>query len=100
MGKTLKYGAHSFPTGSGFTGSSGKVAAIKPYTRAVGKRAAPPSPGIPPMKQMRPQPALRIAPLGHSAVHRAKPITQEDALHGGKSPLLPGFKKGGQVGKC
>ena len=98
MGKTLKYGGHSFPTTSGFTGSSGKVASIKAYTRAVGKRAAPPSPGVPPMKQMRRGPAIP-APMGHALTHRAKPVTQEDALHGGKSPLLPGFKKGGQVGK-
>ena len=36
---------------------------------------------------------------GHSAVHREIPSTEELAEHGGKSPLMPGFKKGGETHK-
>lgn len=34
---------------------------------------------------------------GHSAVEREVPSTQELAEHGGKTPLTPGYKKGGET---
>lgn len=37
------------------------------------------------------------AVLGHAAVQRSLPTTQEDADTGGKGPLQPNFKKGGTV---
>lgn len=111
MSKSLKYGSHDFPTSAGFTGSSGKVAAISPYTRRVPKSvtgtagpkgrfasAAAPVMGPAPMRKMKPGPTVP-AQLGHSTTHRARPITQEDALHGGTTPLLTGFKRGGKVSK-
>jgi hypothetical protein len=122
MSKTLKYGSHDFPQSAGFTASSGKVQSIKPYTRAVGKRtpvtgiagagapmvsAAPkgkfaratvPHPGTPLRK---PKLAAPPMPVGSAVVKPAvRKITQEDVMHGGSAPLLPGYKKGGPVTKC
>jgi hypothetical protein len=75
MSKSLRYGKHSFPTSAGFTGSSGKVKNVKGYVRKA------PSPGAAVMSG------------------RTRTISQEDVEHGGKGPLLPGYKKGG-LAKC
>lgn len=37
---------------------------------------------------------------GHAAVHRGVPTTDLEEKHGGTSPLLPGYKQGGQTGKA
>lgn len=91
MGKSFRKG-HSFPTSSGFTGSSGKVASIKPYTRRVATK-----PKGAAISLSSPPSVAGALTTGHSLVHRARPLTQLDALHGGKNPLLAGYKKGGKV---
>ena len=37
--------------------------------------------------------------VGHATVQRSKPTTELDKVAGGKTPLRPGFKKGGKPSK-
>lgn len=74
-GKGPKSG-HSFPSQHGFSGSTGSVKSIGPYTRK----------------------APKFAKGGHidsALTKRVEPVTQFDKESGGKSPLRPGFKRGG-----
>lgn len=104
MGKSLKYGSHSFPSASGFTGSTGKVASIKPYTRRVGvpKAATTPKPGAP-VPKLTFKDAKAAGAAGPALQPRTQAISQLDKVSGGTSALLPGYKKGGPVkggGRC
>ena len=120
MGKSFQMG-HSFPQSAGFTGSSGKVQSVKPYTRATGKpqvsgiagagapivsaapkgkfaRASVPMPGAPPKKPKLVAPPMS---LGSAVMQPAvRKITQANVESGGSAPLRPGYKKGGMVNKC
>jgi len=116
MGKTYRSG-HSFPTSAGFTGSSGKVASISPYTRRVPRptkqvgpvlstspkglfaRSAPPMKGPPKPKPMLSAPVQAIDPGSMLQSGRSRKITTQDIQTGGSSPLRAGYKKGGRV-KC
>lgn len=112
MGKSFRSG-HSFPTSAGFSGSSGKVASISPYTRRVPKAAKASATGpkgvfaraTPPLKgPPKPKPVL-IAPMqaidpGSVLQHgRTRKITQQEVTSGGSAPLRAGYKKGG-LAKC
>lgn len=79
---TRTQSGHSFPSEAGFTGSTGMVKMIKPYTRKV------PS-----------GPTAKFAQGGsvdNATTQRDQPSNELDAEAGGKSPLRPGFKKGGK----
>lgn len=74
---------HSFKATSGFTGSTGGTRQVRGYTQSV--------------------PKARFAEGGRvdsSVILRDKPVTQFDREHGGKTPLAPGFKKGGWIDKA
>lgn len=69
---------HHFPSGSGFSGSTGRVQQVRSYTRKVPKYADGGS-------------------VDSSVIKRTVPMTQFDAEHGGKEPLRPGFAVGGKI---
>lgn len=77
---------HSFVGGHGFTGSTGRTQIVRGYTRAV------PTPASPQFKQ-------KTAPQrgGHALTQRSQPVTQEDRVAGGKTPIVSGFAEGGPV---
>lgn len=64
---------HSFSSQHGFSGSTGMVKNIGPYTRKT----------------------PCFAEGGSALTKRDKPATELDVESGGKTPLRPGFKKGG-----
>lgn len=72
---------HHFPTKNGFSSSSGKTQEVRGYTRKVPKYADGGS-------------------VDSSVIKRSDPMTEADAEHGGKGPLLPGYKKGGAICKA
>lgn len=83
---------HSFPKRAGFTGSTGKVRQVRPYTQRVPTKAplrkaaggSVPGPG---------------SSDGHTVVQRRLPVTEFDKEFGGKGPLRPGFLGGGYVAR-
>lgn len=77
---TKTVSGHTFPADRGFTGSSGQVCEVSPYTRRA--------------------PVRTFAEGGRvdsSMTSREKPVTQSDVESGGRSPLRPGFAKGGAL---
>lgn len=76
---------HSFPTNKGFSGSSGKVREVKSYTRK---------------SPMRKAEGGAVTAPGNALTQRSAPQPSVlDAVSGGKSPLRPGFSRGGMSGK-
>lgn len=76
---TRTMSGHSFPAEAGFTGSTGMVRSIKPYTRKV--------------------PTVKLAEggsVGNATTQRSHATNELDEVAGGKTPLRPGFKKGGK----
>lgn len=86
-GKGPKYGSFSFSSKAGFTGSTGKQQEVRGYVRSIPKKKF--SHGGPVTTPM--------ASGDSSVIKRTKPVTSFDAEHGGKSPLRPGFNKGGEA---
>jgi|JI102314A2RNA_FD_contig_123_50146_length_10278_multi_4_in_1_out_0_6 hypothetical protein len=72
----------SFPADKGFSGSTGKLQTIGGYTRA---------------KPMRKATGGKV---DSSMTSRAQPVTTADAESGGRSPLRPGFSRGGRTKGC
>lgn len=70
---------HSFPAHFGFSGSTGQTKSVKPYTRSVPKAKF-----------------AEGGSVGHAATQRDQPTSELDVEYGGKTPLRPGFKKGGR----
>lgn len=86
-GKGPKYGSFSFPSGAGFTHSGTSKQNVKGYTRSAPKRKFATG-------------GMVTAPMSSSSsalTRRDKPVTGFDKEAGGKSPLRPGFNKGGKA---
>lgn len=69
----------AFPAEHGFTGSTGMVKVVKPYTRKI--------------------PTVKLATggsVGNATTQRDQPSNELDEISGGKTPLRPGFAKGGK----
>lgn len=82
---------HSFGAKHGFTHSGTNKQNVRGYSRGVPKVAT---------KTKFASGGMVTAPMasGDSSVtKRAKPVTSFDSEHGGKSPLRPGFNKGGKA---
>lgn len=78
---------HSFSSKAGFTHSGTNRQNVKGYTRSSPKpKYAHGGPVAAPMSSG-----------DSSVIKRVKPVTGFDAEHGGKSPLRPGFNKGGKA---
>lgn len=77
-----KMSGHQFPPKFGFSGSTGAVKTVKPYTRSV------------PIKK------AEGGSVDSATIKRSEPSNQLDAETGGKSPLRPGFKRGGRMRKA
>jgi hypothetical protein len=78
---------HSFPSHFGFSGSTGDVKQVGPYTRKT-----------PAMKKGgRTKYAEGGSVEGNAATLRNQPANELDAETGGKTPLRPGFKRGGKL---
>lgn len=77
-----------FPQSFGFSGSTGTVSNVRAHVRRYAKGGAVKSqmttehPGTP----------------GHATVQRTKPSTALDQEAGGRTPLRPGFARGGKAG--
>lgn len=83
-----------FPSKMGFTGSTGAYTNVSPYVRRKGFAAG----GF--VRQDNPRMKCEVVgDQGSALVRRARPSTAEDQESGGKSPLRPGFKKGGRAVK-
>lgn len=79
---------HSFSSKAGFSGSTGRQQEIRSYSRSVPKRHKFAEGGV-----------VKVADPSSSVVRRDRPVTAFDAEHGGKSPLAPGYRKGGMAKK-
>jgi hypothetical protein len=73
-----------FPSSMGFTGSTGSVTNVSPHVRRFAKGG-----------YVRKE----VGDPGSAMVRRAKPSTEADREYGGKTPLAPGFAKGGRMGR-
>lgn len=107
---TKMVSGHSFPSSAGFTGSSGQVSSVRSYTRKAPsprERAQDAMGSLPQelssMKSSMDAVSDRLpkryaegGSVGNSATLRRDPVTEFDKDYGGKTPLRPGFKKGGQ----
>lgn len=82
-----------FPASMGFTGSTGSVTNVSPHVR----RKAFANGGFVRQDNPRMKSAV-VGDSGSALVRRSKPTTQLDQESGGRSPLRPGFKKGGYTG--
>jgi hypothetical protein len=69
-----------YPSSMGFTGSTGTVMNVSPHVRRFAKGGYV---------------SKEVGDPGSSMVRRAKPSTEADRESGGKSPLRPGFQRGG-----
>lgn len=79
---------HSFGSKAGFSGSTGRRQEVRTYSRHTPKRHKFAEGGV-----------VKVADPSSSVVRRDKPVTDFDAEHGGKSPLRPGYAKGGMAKK-
>jgi len=86
QGKKIQTG-HGFPSGFGFSGSTGQVTNVSPYTRSNPLKLA--KGGF-----------VNTNPDGNAATQRDQPPNQLDVETGGKTPLRPGFSKGGRMKKA
>lgn len=100
---------HSFPSEAGFTGSTGAVKTIGPYTRKIpdAKARAVSAMGDAPstlrsMKSSMDKVADKLpkfakgGSVGNATTQRDQPANELDVIAGGKTPLRPGFAKGGK----
>jgi hypothetical protein len=71
-----------YPSSMGFTGSTGTVMNVSPHVRRFAKGGYV---------------SKEVGDPGSSMVRRAKPSTEADRESGGKSPLRPGFQRGGMT---
>jgi hypothetical protein len=92
MGRGMSSG-FKFPTGMGFTGSTGAVTNVSGYTRK--KFAAG---GFVRQDNPREKVVSGIDP-GRATVSRARPSSNLDQQAGGRSPLRPGYRSGGVLHK-
>lgn len=103
MGKTFRAG-HSFPTSAGFSGSSGKVASISPYTRRVPRQTKAPSPPKaiprgPTLKVPKPKAVPLTAPPKMPDPGAMMKPGRKASMSLRLPPMVPGLKKGG-LAKC
>lgn len=83
-----------FPASQGFTGSTGAYTNVQPYVR----RKAFADGGF--VRQDTPRMKVdSVGDQGSGMVRRAKSYCNVDQESGGKSPLRPGYKKGGMAKK-
>ncbi len=82
-----------FSAKRGFTGSTGSVTSVASYTRRKGYATG----GF--VKEGYQPKVEQVGDSGHATVQRSKPTTNLDQESGGKTPLRPGFKKGGKAKK-
>lgn len=83
-----------FPARMGFTGSTGAYTNVSPYTR----RKAFADGGV--VRQDNPRMKSEvIGDQGSALIRRAKPYNNLDQESGGKSPLRPGYRRGGRAKK-
>jgi hypothetical protein len=90
MGRGMSSG-FKFPSGMGFTGSTGAVTNVSGYTRK--KFAAG---GFVRQDNPREKVESGIDP-GRATVSRARPSSNLDQQAGGRSPLRPGYREGGKA---
>jgi hypothetical protein len=84
-----------FPTKMGFTGSTGAYTNVSPYVRRKGFANG----GF--VRQDNPRMKVdSIGDQGSALVRRARSSNALDQESGGKSPLRPGYKKGGRMKKA
>jgi hypothetical protein len=92
--KPTGYGTKSgfnFSSAQGFTGSTGSVTSVTAYTRRKGYASG----GF--VKEGYQPKVEKIGDSGHATTLRNRPSTNLDQESGGKTPLRPGFKKGGKA---
>jgi hypothetical protein len=82
-----------FPASMGFTGSTGSVTNVQPYVR----RKAFANGGFVRQDTPRMKSAM-VGDSGSAMVRRAHCTNELDEVSGGKTPIRPGFKKGGYTG--
>jgi hypothetical protein len=81
-----------FPASMGFTGSTGSLTNVSPHVR----RKAFANGGF--VRQDNPRMTRAVVgDSGSALVRRSTPTTQLDQESGGRSPLRPGFKRGGNA---
>jgi len=84
-----------FPTRMGFTGSTGAYTNVSPYVRRKGYANG----GF--VRQDNPRmKSDEIGDQGSALVRRARSSNALDQESGGKTPLRPGFKRGGKLRKA
>jgi len=84
-----------FPARMGFTGSTGSVTNVSPYIR----RKAFADGGF--VRQDNPRmKSEEVGDQGSALIRRAKSYNNLDQESGGKTPLRPGFRKGGRMKKA
>lgn len=80
----------SYPSKMGFTGSTGSVTSVAGYSRRKGyANGGFVKEGYQPKTEL-------TGDSGHATVYRNRPSTNLDQESGGKTPLRPGFAKGGR----
>jgi hypothetical protein len=82
-----------FPASMGFTGSTGRVTNVSPHVRRKGFASG----GF--VRQDNRMKCDVVGDQGSALVRRARPSTAEDQDSGGKTPLRPGYGKGGRAVK-
>ena len=91
-----------FPPKFGFTGSTGSVTQVSPYTRRLAKPFVQPKAFADGGFVREDNPRMRESSPGDEGsalVRRAKSYCALDQESGGKTPLRPGYKKGGMAKK-
>jgi hypothetical protein len=103
--KPTGYGPSSgfkYPARMGFTGSTGNITQVSPYTRRLAKSYVQPQKFAEGGFVRQDSPRMKsdvIGDQGSALTKRAKPYNALDQESGGKSPLRPGYKKGGMAKK-
>jgi hypothetical protein len=92
MGRGMSHG-FKYPTNMGFSGSTGTVTSVAGYTR---KKFA--TGGFVRQDNPREKVTSGIDP-GRATVSRARPSNNLDQEAGGRSPLRPGYERGGVMRK-
>jgi hypothetical protein len=80
----------TYPSKMGFTGSTGSVTSVAGYSRRKGYANG----GF--VKEGYQPKTEQTGDTGHATVYRNRPSTNLDQESGGKTPLRPGFAKGGK----
>jgi hypothetical protein len=91
-----------FPASMGFTGSTGSVTQVSPYTRRLAKPIIQPKAFADGGFVRQDNPRMKESSPGDSGsalVRRARSYCALDQESGGKTPLRPGYKKGGMAKK-